>query len=143
MFRIGKPAILAAIILGCVSLTFSQTRIGSIQGTVKDPNGALLPNATVTLTQPVTGYKQSDTTDAGGSYRIVNVPFNTYKLRVEAAGFQASEQAIDLESAVPATFDVALTLEATTEKVTVTAGNEAMVETDRTSSDTDISQTIL
>ncbi|MGZ8844032.1 MAG: TonB-dependent receptor, partial [Pyrinomonadaceae bacterium] len=143
MSRIRKPATLAAIILGCVSLTFSQTRIGSIQGTVKDPNGALLPNATVTLTQPVTGYKQSVTTDAGGSFRIVNVPFNTYKLRVEAAGFQSSEQPIDLESAVPATFDVALTLEATTEKVTVTASNEAMVETDRTSSDTDISQTIL
>ncbi len=142
MFRISKT-ILPVILLGCASVAVGQTRIGTIQGTVKDPNGALLPNATVTLVQPVTGYKQAVTTDATGSFRIVNVPFNTYKLRVEAAGFQLSEQPVDLESAVPATFDIAMTLEAATEKVTVTAGNDALVETDRTSSDTDISQTIL
>jgi hypothetical protein len=55
----------------------AQTRVGTIQGTVKDPNGALVPSATVTISQPVTGYKQTVKTDEQGNYRVVNVPFNT------------------------------------------------------------------
>src|SRR4029078_9162785 len=78
----------------------AQTRIGTVQGTVKDPNGALLPNATVTVSQPVTGYKQTVITDQQGTFRLVNVPFNTYKIRAEAAGFEPAEQNIDLETAV-------------------------------------------
>jgi len=143
MITIGKQCILVGIIFGSAIIGLAQARIGSIQGTVKDPNGALMPNATVTLSQPLTGYKQTVTTDIAGSFRIVNVPFNNYKLRVEAEGFQLNEQAVDLESTVPANIDVSLSLEAATAKVTVTADNGAMLETDRTSSDTDISQTLL
>src|SRR6185437_4020359 len=121
----------------------AQTRIGTIQGTVKDPNGALVPNASVTVSQPVTGYKQTATTDVQGSFRVVNVPFNTYKVRAEASGFQPAEQSIDLESAVPLNVDLNLGLETATANVTVTADSAAMVETDRTSSDTDIAQSAL
>jgi outer membrane receptor protein involved in Fe transport len=121
----------------------AQTRIGTIQGTVKDPNGALVPSATVTVSQPVTGYKQTVTTDAQGTFRVVNVPFNTYKVRAEASGFQPVEESIDLESAVPLTVDLSVGLESATANVTVTADSAAMVESDRTSSDTDISQSIL
>jgi len=123
--------------------TPAQTHIGSVQGTVKDPNGALVPGAVVTLHQPVTGYKQTATTDPQGTFRFVSVPFNTYKVSVEAAGFQPAEQGIDLESAVPLNLDLSVSLEAATANVTVTADTSSMVETDRTSSDTDISQTLL
>ncbi len=119
-----------------------QTRVGTIQGTIEDPNGALVQGAVVTVVQPVTGYKQSATTDAQGAFRIVNVPFNTYTVRAEAAGFQSAEQHIDLESAVPLTVDFKMTLGAATESVTITAAT-AMLEADRTSSDTDIAQTLL
>jgi outer membrane receptor protein involved in Fe transport len=121
----------------------AQTRIGTVQGTVKDPNGALVPNAIVTVSQLVTGYKQIATTDAQGAFRIVNVPFNTYKVRAEATGFQPSEQNIDLESAVPLNLDFNLSLETATANVTVTTDTSSMVETDRTSSDTDIAQAVL
>jgi len=120
-----------------------QGRIGTIQGTVKDPNGALVPNATVTVTQPVTAYKQTATTDAQGSFRVVNVPFNTYRIRAEASGFQPVEQNIDLESVVPLNLDLNLSLETATANVTVTSDSVSMVESDRTSSDTDISQSSL
>jgi outer membrane receptor protein involved in Fe transport len=123
--------------------THAQARIGTIQGTVKDPNGALVPNATVTVSQPVTGYKQAATTDAQGTFRIVNVPFNTYKVRAEAAGFQSAEQSIDLESTVPQNVDLSVGLESASANVTITSDSSSMVETDRTSSDTDISQTVL
>ena len=120
----------------------AQTRIGTVQGTVKDPNGALVSGATVTIKQPVTGYHQSAQTDEQGAFKLVGVPFNTYTLNAEAQGFQATEQAIDLESVVALNVDLTLTVAATAETVTVTA-DSALVEPDRTSSDTDISQTIL
>ncbi len=134
-----------SILIGavCATVAAGQTRIGTIQGTVKDPNGALLPNATVTVTQPVTGYKQTATTDAQGAFKIVNVPFNTYKVAVEAGGFQKIEQSVDLESGVPTNLDISLSLGSATENVTVTADTSAMLETDRTSSDTDIAQSVL
>jgi hypothetical protein len=132
-----------ALLLPLTAAAFAQSRIGSIQGTVKDPTGALVPNAKVTVTQPVTGYKQTAQTDAQGSFKLVNVPFNTYKVQVEATGFQPAEESIDLETTVPLTVDLSLSVEQTTAAVTITTGSEAMLETDRTSSDTDISQTIL
>jgi outer membrane receptor protein involved in Fe transport len=122
---------------------FAQGRVGSVQGTIKDPTGALVPNAQVTVTQPVTGYKQTTQTDAQGSFKLVNVPFNTYKVRVEAAGFQPAEDSIDLETTIPLNLDLSLSLEEATAAVTITTGAGAMLETDRTSSDTDINQTIL
>ena len=138
--------IIGSFVIGLVfaaSSVTAQTRIGTIQGTVKDPNGALVPNATVTVSQPVTGYKQTVTTDAQGTFRIVNVPFNTYKVHAEASAFQPAEQNIDLESAVPLNVELTLSLETATANVTVTADSASMVESDRTSSDTDISQNLL
>ena len=138
------------IIAGAVLLMFglsvpvmSQNRVGTVQGTVKDPNGALIANATVIITQSVTGYNQTAQTGSDGSFKLVNVPFNTYKVRVEFPGFQPNEQSIDLESTVPVSVDVSLSISATAETVTVTTNNSAVLETDRTASDTDLNQTLL
>ena len=137
----------AAIICGALILlgptAFAQARIGTVQGTVKDPGGALVPNATITVTQPVTGYRQTTQTDAQGSFKLVNLPFNTYKVRAEANGFQPAEESIDLETTIPVNLELSLTLEQTTAAVTITTGGSLLLEPDRTSSDTDINQTIL
>src|SRR5215216_1785377 len=140
--RVQRVACSFATALILCASAFAQARIGTIQGTVKDPNGAVVPNAKVTVTQSVTGYNQTAQTDADGAFKLVNVPFNTYTVRAEASGFQAVEQSVDLESGVPVNVDLALAVEGTSETVTVTS-SEAAIETDRTSSDTDISQTIL
>ena len=136
-------AIICGLLLPLGPTVFAQARIGTIQGAVKDPTGALVPNAKVTVTQPVTGYRQTTTTDAQGAFKLVNIPFNTYKVQAEAAGFQLAEQSIDLESTIPLNLELSLSLEETTAAVTVTTSGAAMLETDRTSSDTDINQTIL
>src|SRR4051812_19431960 len=103
--------IFSTVLLTLIALLFSsavihaQGRIGTIQGTVKDPNGAVVPNAKVTIKQNVTGYTQSAQADADGTFKLVNVPFNTYVVRAEAAGFEAVEQPVDLESNIPASVD--------------------------------------
>jgi outer membrane receptor protein involved in Fe transport len=143
---IRKALALAAILLMATLFTFShaaaQGRVGTLQGTVKDPNGAVVPNAKVTVTQSVTGYNQTTQTDDDGTFKLVNVPFNTYTVRAEAAGFQGVEQAIDLESNIPLNVDLALAVAGTAETVTISTSS-AEIEPDRTSSDTDINQTVL
>ena len=138
-----RAALIGGVLLLFGPTVFAQARIGTVQGVVKDPGGALVPNAQITVTQPVTGYRQTTQTDAQGSFKLVNLPFNTYKVRAEATGFQAAEESIDLESTVPLTMELSLSLEQTTAAVTVTTETGAMLEPDRTSSDTDIAQTIL
>ncbi|MCA1591912.1 MAG: TonB-dependent receptor [Acidobacteria bacterium] len=132
---------LVFILAVCASMS-AQNRIGVVQGTVKDPNGAVVPNANVTIAQSVTGYTQSAQTDAQGVFKLVNVPFNTYTVRAEAQGFQSVQQAIDLESNIPLGVDLTLAVAGTAETVTVTS-DAATIESDKTSSDTDLGQTLI
>lgn len=138
-----KAAIVCGVLLLFGPTLFGQARISSVQGVVKDPTGALVPNATITVTQPVTGYRQTTQTDAQGAFKLVNLPFNTYKVRAEAPGFRPAEESIDLETTIPLNLELSVSLEEATAAVTVTTGGAAMLEPDRTSSDTDINQSIL
>ena len=138
-----RAALIGGMLLLFCPTVFAQARLGTVQGVVKDPGGALVPNAQIVVTQPVTGYHQTTQTDAQGSFKLVNLPFNTYKVRAEATGFQPDEESIDLESTIPLNVEMSLSLEQTTAAVTITTDNAAMLEPDRTSSDTDIGQTLL
>jgi len=70
----------------------SQTpSTGALTGTVKDPSGAVIPNATVTLTSIDTGQARTATTGADGTYKFNLLPPGNYKLRIEAAGFKPVE----------------------------------------------------
>jgi hypothetical protein len=139
-FRFSLSVLVSLLVF---QTSFAQVRIGAVQGTVKDPSGALLRDAKVTITQPLTGYSQTVQTDQQGSFKLVNIPFNTYKVEAEASGFQPAEQSVDLESTVPANLDFSLALAGTSAAVTVTTDNSAILEQDRASSDTDLNQTLL
>jgi hypothetical protein len=64
---------------------------GALTGTVKDPSGAVIPNATVTLTSIDTGQARTDMSGADGSYRFSLLPPGNYKVRIEASGFKPVE----------------------------------------------------
>lgn len=95
---------LAATFIICVQVA-GQTRIGTVQGRVKDPAGAVIFGASVTIRQAATDYFQSARTDAQGFFRFVNVPFNTYVVRVQSEGFNTAEQSVALDSNVPLNLD--------------------------------------
>jgi hypothetical protein len=63
---------------------------GTITGRVADPTGAVVSGASVEIANPVSGYKQSATTDSSGAFSFKNLPFNPYHLQVSANGFQAT-----------------------------------------------------
>ena len=85
--RVFVFLVAAVFVLGCSGVAWSQTVQGVITGTVTDPSGAVVPNATVTITNAGTNISQSTTTGADGSYRFPLVPPGTYTLEVKAGSF--------------------------------------------------------
>lgn len=103
---------------------------GTIQGTVTDPSGAVVPKATIEVHNPISGLKRSATTDATGKFTVPNVPFNPYHLTVSASGFATTVQDIDVRSVVPVNLTIALKVSSAATTVTVEAGAADLIETD-------------
>jgi Carboxypeptidase regulatory-like domain/TonB-dependent Receptor Plug Domain len=104
----------------------------SVAGTVADPTGAVIPGATVTIHNPVSGFERTATTDASGNFTIANVPFNPYHLTANATGFAPYAQDVDVRSAVPIQVKISLQLAGATAVVTVEAAGGDLVENDST-----------
>jgi hypothetical protein len=100
----------------------AQSFYGSIVGTVTDPSGAIIPSATVTVTNIGTNDKRTALTDAAGNYRFVNLAPANYRLEVEASGFKRLTResiAVQVQSAVRS--DARLEVGAVSETVEVSA----------------------
>jgi hypothetical protein len=69
----------------------SQATQGSVAGTVKDPNGSVVANATVTLTNTDEGAQRTTKTNSVGDYQFLDVKAGQYQLDIEANGFQKYE----------------------------------------------------
>lgn len=74
--------------LGIVPSLFAQSTSGTLSGTVKDSSGAFVPNATVHIENPVSGYSQSVTTDGAGRYSFLNIPFDPYRVIASSTALQ-------------------------------------------------------
>ena len=114
---------------------------GTVQGVVKDPSGASVAGAQVTLSNPVTNHSQSATTGADGSFRLGNVPFNHYHMEVVSSGFSNLEQDVDVHTSVPISVTANLSIAAATETVDVSADSD-LVE-NIPAPHTDVSETLL
>src|SRR5271156_200034 len=124
---------LAVFFLALSLHTYAQSggNSGSISGTVLDPTGAVVPNATVEIHHPVSHFNNSATTDKSGNFSISNIPFNPYHLTVTAEGFSTTAQDVDVRSVVPVSLKVNLQVSGSTTSVTVEAGGD-LVENDPT-----------
>ncbi|HEX8713568.1 MAG TPA: carboxypeptidase-like regulatory domain-containing protein, partial [Terracidiphilus sp.] len=79
---------LAAFFVASFPVLASQGgNAGSVQGTVTDPTGAVIPGASIRLSNDRSGFDRSLKSDAQGEFDFSNVPFNSYRLTVSAAGF--------------------------------------------------------
>ena len=80
-----------SFVLGLSALVFGQQTAGTIEGTVKDPQGAVVPGASVTVEGVNVGFTRTVQTDNNGFYRIQQAPPGTYKVSVAAiSGFAAT-----------------------------------------------------
>jgi Carboxypeptidase regulatory-like domain/TonB-dependent Receptor Plug Domain len=101
---------------------------GTISGSVVDTTGAIVPNATVSIENPVSGYKRTTTSDSEGHYQFTNLPLNPYHLVVAGTGFASFTQDVDVRSTVPVAVKTTLVIGATSTVVNVTASD--LLETD-------------
>lgn len=97
----------------------AQETTGGLQGTVKDPSGAVVPKAHITVTgASLVGAKEDDT-DGSGYYRFANLPPGTYTINVAAKGFSTVKRDIVLEVGHLPTVDFALEVGSSTTVVEV------------------------
>ncbi|MFL6373837.1 MAG: carboxypeptidase regulatory-like domain-containing protein, partial [Pyrinomonadaceae bacterium] len=95
----------------------AQETTGGLQGTVKDPQGAVVPGASITITGITAGYNRTITADENGYFRVQELPPGDYRVTVTATGF----------SMQPATVRVAVGKEVEVPLSLAVAGNTATV----------------
>jgi hypothetical protein len=108
----------------------SAGNAGTISGLVTDPTGAVIGNATVTLSNSISGFSRATTSDNSGAYTIPNIPFNTYRLTVTANTMAPATQTVEVRSFVPVTLNVGLQIASANTTVDVMATSGDLVETD-------------
>src|SRR5438128_828227 len=141
---------IASVFLILVSLFSSASVVakaqglssGTITGVVVDPNNAVVPNATVTIENAVTGYKRSVNTGTDGAFRFDNVPLNNYVYSASAPGFSAVRGGINVRTSVPITLTIPLEVSTSTETVTITS-NAAEVLENVSTAHTDVDQSLI
>src|ERR1043165_2543257 len=123
-----------SILFLAVSPTFSQSlgNAGTIEGTVIDPSGSVIPKARILLRNSVSGYQQSTSSAGDGTFRLSNIPPNPYHLEVTASGFAPFTQDVAIRSAVPIQLKATLALAGAQSTVTVEAAGTDILEVDPT-----------
>ena len=134
---LGNPRALVPLATTLTLLALSgapasaQVLYGSIVGTVEDPSGSVVPNATITITNKATGLMRETIVDAGGRYSIVNVIPGAYEVRATASGFRPLvRENVELTINTVTRIDIRLEVGALTEQVTVSAEATAL-QTDK------------
>ncbi|MGB8729718.1 MAG: carboxypeptidase-like regulatory domain-containing protein [Candidatus Sulfotelmatobacter sp.] len=107
--RFGSRVLVLSVgfFLALSTLVWAQTATTSLRGTVYDAKGAVVSAATVTLSNPATGFTRTTKSDGQGNYQFLELPPAKYDLTVNAAGFAAVKQSgLELQVATPATLNV-------------------------------------
>src|SRR5919206_1822585 len=142
------PPVLARLAAVCLCLMLvapavfaqSQATTGDIEGRVLDPNGAVVPNATVTARNEATGFERTANTDGDGNYRIILLPPGTYAVEATANGFnKVGTNAVQVTVGSRTSLDLNLAAGGVTETVLVST-EPPTVETTRTSVATTINE---
>ena len=122
MLRVISALILLAA-LACV-IALAQAPTGIVTGTLTDESGAVIPNATVTITNKATGVvARTSTTDAQGYYSAPSLPAGDYEVRAEVSGFRTVQRDATVQAGTTTTVNMPMTLGATKEVVTVEAAS--------------------
>ena len=120
---------LGLVLAGFMAHGQSLGNAGTITGLVTDPTGATIGDADVTVTNALSGYKQTVKSAADGTFRLINIPPNQYHLAIDASGFNTFTQDITIRNSVPIQVTAALKLAGSTTEVTVQGAADAL-ETD-------------
>src|SRR5579872_17721 len=114
------------------STALAQTSRGTLTGIVTDSSGAVVPNASVNITQAETKVTRQTTTNGAGIYRFDAVDLGVYSVTAKAAGFTSEDKTgVEIQASRTVDIDFALKVGSTSNTVTVEAsGAEVALQTD-------------
>ena len=122
---------LSAVLLSA-GASYGQAIYGSLNGTVTDPTGAAVPNATVTVTDISKGTSVTVTANSSGAYTVEHLIPDAYSIKITAPGFTTfSTTGVQVSADTSPKVDAALTVGDTGTVVDVSAGDIPTLKTDR------------
>jgi hypothetical protein len=123
------------VVLYCLALAprAAAQSTATLQGTVTDPQGAVVAKARVVVRSAAMGVERATQTDEEGNYQVASLPAGAYRVEVQAQGFQTQVvNALALEVARTAVQNFQLTVGSVTQEVTVVS-EASVIETATTS----------
>ena len=143
MRRLTAMSALLVLSLAVCATAFAQTSKGILTGTVRNRNGAAVPDAAVTVTSEETGEARSLTSTSLGSYRVEGIDPGRYQIHVECPGFEGVDvKDVRVAPSVVTSYDPVLAVGAAASTVTVEANTNA-IDTDNGELTGTVSQTEL
>ena len=133
-------AALLVLALSAFSAMAQSTTQGAISGTVRDPQGGVVPNATVTVKNNETNREVTATTDDDGGFKTVNLDPGTYTVTVSAANFAAFTSNAVVEVGRSTSLAIDLSIQGATETVQIT-GEAPVINTEQQDFSSNINQT--
>jgi len=117
-------------VLSTVAPSFGQLATTSLRGTIKDPSGALVPGAKITITDKATGKTTSTVADSSGAYSFAQIAPSKYTIVASSSGFGDQTKSAELLVNQPATIDFALSIQASNVTVDVSASAQTLNTSD-------------
>jgi outer membrane receptor protein involved in Fe transport len=126
--QLKSLSLILSLVFCLSAVAFGQGELAQLSGTVVDPQNAVVPGATVTVTSTRTGFTRSTTTNEEGFYILTNLQPSTYEISVKGGSF--AEYKVTRELSVAAVSTENVTLSATTQQVVVDvlAGGDDVAE---------------
>ncbi|MDQ6787491.1 MAG: Plug and carboxypeptidase regulatory-like domain-containing protein [Acidobacteriota bacterium] len=123
LLKIGSMAALLSLLFLIFAIpTLAQKTSGQISGNVVDPNGAALPDTTVTATQVGTGLQRTTNASAEGNYTISDLPIGIYRISASHSGFKgAVVENVTVNVSTTTRQDLTLQVGSVDQQVTITA----------------------
>jgi hypothetical protein len=111
--------LLASLLMALCTIAVAQAPTGTITGTVADESGAIIPNATVTITNKATGVNRTATTNSEGFYAAPALPAGDYEVRAEFKGFRVTVRPATVQTGESTQVNMPMSVGAPTDTVTV------------------------
>jgi hypothetical protein len=120
---------LFALLIILRTQAFAQNATGAITGTVTDPNGEVIPGATVTVKNTATGAVRSLATRTEGNYAVENLAPGEYEVKIESKGFTAQLKVLTVMVGNTTTGNFSLSIGSASQTVEVIGGGSPVLNT--------------